>query len=204
MTFLFATLTADRLSAYEIANDLALNRDAEALFIEPRADGSVWIGQSASSKAQPARLMGDILALFIATAGFSQNNGLRIKLLFSGVETRLADLQAIVDRWVETGEPPVMSIIGFRIGENDSEHITVGLEPFVGGEIAVFYRNRVFERDALRDLARLVRHKLMGEKAEVGMRFDGVTSDVSFVEDNAGPPEANYWFSSAKLISALN
>ena len=92
MTFLFATLTADRLSAYEIANDLALNRDAEALFIEPRADGSVWIGQSASSKAQPARLMGDILALFIATAGFSQNNGLRIKLSISGVETRLADL----------------------------------------------------------------------------------------------------------------
>jgi hypothetical protein len=98
MTFWFATLAADRLRADEIANILSLSGDAEALFVEPCADGNVWIGQSASSKAQPARLMGDILALFIATACFSQNNGLRIKLLFSGVETRLADLQAIVDR----------------------------------------------------------------------------------------------------------
>jgi hypothetical protein len=110
----------------------------------------------------------------------------------------------IVDRWVETGEPPVMSIIGFRIAENDSEHITVGLEPFVGGEIAVFYRNRAFERDALRDLARLVRHILMGVKAEGSMRFAGVTSDVSFIDDDAAPHEANYWFSLAKLPSALN
>ena len=162
MTFWFATLTADRLSADKITNDLSLNGDAQTLIVEPRADGRAWIGQSASATRQPDQLIGDILELFIATAGFSQNNGLRIKLLFSGVETRLADLQAIIDRWIETGEPPVMSIIGFRIAEKDSEHITVGLKPFVGGKLAVFCRNCVFERDALRDLARLVRHILMG------------------------------------------
>ena len=92
MTFWFATLTADRLSADEIVNDLSLNGDAQTLIVEPRADGRAWIGQSASATRQPDRLIGDILALFIATAGFSQNNGLRIKLLFPGVETRLADL----------------------------------------------------------------------------------------------------------------
>jgi hypothetical protein len=119
--------------------------------------------------------MGDVVALFIATAGFSQNNGLQIKVLFSGVETRLADLHAIVDCWIDTGEPPVMTIIGFRIAENDLKHITMGLDPFVGGKIAVLYRNRAFERSALHDVARLVRHILMGKKAEVGMRFTGVT-----------------------------
>jgi hypothetical protein len=97
-----------------------------------------------------------------------------------------------------------MTLIGFRVAENASSHTTDGLYSFIGRELAVHYRTPTFERNALRDLARLTRYILMGGEIAAGIRFDGVTSDICFIDDRGAPPETDYWFSYAMATNALD
>lgn len=195
MAYWFATLKAEPTSLRDLASELASNQGMRKLPTEVRDDGSIWVGRTAPDTKQFPKLIDDVYALFAAAAGMHARGPLTLKLLFSGVETVSSALRPIVDRWAETGEPPVISIIGFQIAVEKQKHVTVGLEPFLGSELAVNYRDPISERDALRDLARLVRHVLMGGLAEVGMQFAGVNADIPFTGKNAVPCPMKYWFS---------
>lgn len=203
MTYWFANLTGDRSSAVMIARIVSAS-GANALVVDESADGSFRIGQACSEIPQPTRLISDIFVLFTAIAASGPTRGLTVTLRFSGVQTPASDMANIVGRWAETSEPPVMTLIGFRAVENASSHITNGLTSIIGRELAVHYRSPKFERDALRDLARLTRHALMGGEVDAGMHFLGVTSDICFIDDHGATPEADYWFSYAMATSVLN
>ena len=192
MTYWFANLAGDRSSADMIARIVSASGDTDALVVDERADGSFRIGQACSEIPQPKRLISDIFVLFTAIAASGPTRGLTVTLRFSGVQTPASDIANIVGQWAETGEPPVMTLIGFRVAENASSHATNGLNSFIGRELAVHYRTPTFERDALRDLARLTRHVLMSGEVAAGMRFAGVTSDICFIDDHEAPPEADY------------
>jgi hypothetical protein len=204
MTYWFATLTGPQSSIGMIAGTLAASGNADNLVVDPSADGSVRINQACSDALKPTRLIGDIFALFIAIADSGPTSGLTVTMRFSGVQTPASDIANIVGRWVETGEPPVMTLIGFRVAQNASSHTTDGLYSFIGRELAVHYRTPTFERNALRDLARLTRYVLMGGEVAAGIRFAGVASDICFIDDHEAPPEADYWFSYAMATSALD
>lgn len=195
MAYWFATLKAEPTSLRDLASELASNEGMRKLPTEARDDGSIWVGRTAPDTKRFPKLIDAVFTLFVASAGMHARGPFTIELLFSGIKTTSSALGAIVDLWAETGEPPVMSMIGFQIAVNKQKHVTVGLEPFLGSELAVNYGDPIFGHDALRDLARLVRHVLMGGQAEVGMQFAGVNADIPFTGKNAVPCPVKYWFS---------
>ena len=78
---------------------------------------------------------------------------------FSSIAVVVADLRPLLDRWDETGEPPILSIIALDIGDN--RHLTRGLWAFVGYELAVKFDAPLQSRDGARNLVRLARYAIM-------------------------------------------
>jgi hypothetical protein len=78
---------------------------------------------------------------------------------FSSVVIEVGDLRTLLDRWDETREPPLLSIIALDMGAH--RHTTRGLAAFVGYELAAKFDNAGQSRDAARNLTRLARHAIM-------------------------------------------
>ncbi len=102
------------------------------------------------------------------------NDGAKLHWRFSSVVMPVVELANLLQRWDETGEPPLLSIIDLVVGED--QHLTGGMAAFVGYEIAAQFSTPEQSRDAARILGRVARHALMTgglDRATVFEGFDG-------------------------------
>ena len=91
---------------------------------------------------------------------------------FSGVCLTYDEAMSAAQSWAGTGEPPVLSIIAIKIGQE--AHDTMGLEPLIGYELQIKFANTSLSRDAARNLARLARHALSNKGLDRRVVFEGV------------------------------
>jgi hypothetical protein len=160
MTRWFAQLTAHGvIDSPDVGQngDLVIERQPGHVDLGTRADAD-WltltiIRHAAAWAAQAANLPGALLVW-----------------QFSQVAVPATALPALLERWDATGEPPVLSIIDFVLGEHT--HTTCGMRAFVGHEIAVTFRLVVQARDAARTLARLARHAMMTGSLDTDVLFE--------------------------------
>jgi hypothetical protein len=96
----------------------------------------------------------------------------RLTWEFSSVAIQSTEIRALRDRWDETDEPPLLSIIDLQMGER--RHATHGLAVFGGHELAVEFDDRERSRDAARILARLARHALMNGGLARNLGYEGL------------------------------
>lgn len=106
----------------------------------------------------------------VAQIGASQNT--KMVWTFSAVAVDMSELTALLDRWAETHEPPVLSIIALTLGKR--RHETRGMETLVGFELAATFDGPAQSRDAARTLARLARYALMHGGIAQGSVFEAV------------------------------
>ena len=90
---------------------------------------------------------------------------------FSGVSLATSTLSALLHRWRETDEPPVLSIIALNLGTK--RHMTRGLESFIGCELAASFSYSAQSQQAARNLARLSRHALIAGKLDLDAYYEG-------------------------------
>lgn len=110
---------------------------------------------------------------------------------FSQVSIACNDLAVLADRWEETGEPPVLDIIGLRLdpAECDGRHRTHGLAAFVGYEMAARYTLPGDSELAARTLARLARNVLMCGAIAKGTSSVGLNGRYHLLQHNEHPDE---------------
>jgi hypothetical protein len=121
-----------------------------------RHDNIVWLGV----KETETKLTLKILHRIMQLVGHSAvRRDAKLMWSFSSVAIEVADLCALLDRWNETGEPPLLSIIALVLG--DDRHVTRGMAAFVGYEIAAHFADPAQSRDAARNLARLARQAII-------------------------------------------
>lgn len=111
---------------------------------------------------------------------------------FSSVSIVVSDLRALLDRWDDSGEPPLLSIIALVLGE--ARHVTRGLAAFVGHEIAAQFADPKQSRDAARNLARLARYAIVN---------GGLAKDATY-EAIDGHSLRIDWSHSNKPVSMVN
>ena len=85
--------------------------------------------------------------------------GLSFVWRFSSCSAMCTEFAELLTRWEETGEPPLLSFIGFDLGVR--RHTTRGMAAFTGYEITADFLDPSRARFAARNLARLARHALM-------------------------------------------
>ena len=129
--------------------------DDRGVAIERRGD-EIWLGVTGKD-ARPSA--DSIYAIMESVASSAVSRDAKLVWLFSAVAVRVAELSLLLDRWRETGEPPLLSIIALDLA--DTRHVTVGLEAFCGFELAATFCDSCQSRDAARNLALLARHALM-------------------------------------------
>jgi hypothetical protein len=107
---------------------------------------------------------------------------------FSSVAIPVVDLARLLQRWDETGEPPVLSIIALDSQKNS--HVTRGLAALVGHEFAVRFDRRSHVRNAARNLIRLARYAMMNGGLARDVIYEGVDGEVLRLEwaDSATSP----------------
>ena len=116
------------------------------------------------------------------------DDGAKLCWQFSSVVLPVEDLDGLLQRWDETGEPPLLSIVDLIVG--DDQHITGGMATFVGYEVATRFGAAEQSRDAARILGRLARHTLMTgglDRATVFEGFDGQTLRLDWTECTGRP-----------------
>jgi hypothetical protein len=91
---------------------------------------------------------------------------------FSSVAIPSTDIRALRERWDETDEPPLLSIIDLRMSTR--HHITHGLAVFAGHELAVSFDEPERAREAAGALARLARHALMNGGLTRNLIYEGL------------------------------
>lgn len=193
----FAEITLESASAGQISLMLSdiLLPIPEPLVFASRGESVVCVGHRNWHDASTEdKLMSVSLAIAAATA-LDDDDPATLTFTFSNCATDTADAKDLLEQWVATGEPPVMSIISFRLCEDGARHVSFGLSALTGFELSVEYASADFERDALRDLLRLTRHCLMQGNVRVGQVFRGVGHDVTLVGFDDTRPLVDYWFS---------
>ena len=96
----------------------------------------------------------------------------KITWAFSSVAVSVGDLGAMLSRWDDTGEPPLLSIIALDIGAD--RHVTRGMAAFTGYEFAAQFSDSSQSRDAARNLARLARHALVTGDLRRDVDYEGI------------------------------
>jgi hypothetical protein len=84
------------------------------------------------------------------------------------------EVNVLLARWAESGEPPVLSIIDLELErriDGGFEHRTIGLRPFADQEICARFGSVRESESAARILARLARHALSHGPISPGFRF---------------------------------
>jgi hypothetical protein len=82
----------------------------------------------------------------------------------SGVVVDGAAAGTLIARWIESREPPTLSIVGLSLEsavDGLYVHKTVGLLPFAGQELAIKFGTKSQSMYAAKMLARIARHVLM-------------------------------------------
>jgi hypothetical protein len=107
---------------------------------------------------------------------------------FSSVAIEVAELPALLDRWDETREPPLLSIIALDLGKH--RHVTRGMAALVGYEIAATFNESVHSHDAARNLARLARYAIMNSGLVVDAKYESVDGRLLNLDwcDHASSP----------------
>lgn len=101
----------------------------------------------------------DVRAVMLYIAQNVVTHGRRLVWLFSSRSVICTEFADLLTRWEETGEPPLLSFIGFDLGSR--RHTTRGMAAFTGYEITADFLDPSRARYAARNLARLARHALM-------------------------------------------
>lgn len=144
--------------------------------MQVRAGGRVVKLVSMEERLHPALTVGHIRGALDILAAMPVRDVLEFRWTFSNVAIEPRDAASLLQRWVETGEPPVLSIIALHLEEileNDRTHYTHGLHAFVGHELAISLQNGLRSRDAAGLLAKVARHALKRGPIAVGARFAG-------------------------------
>lgn len=126
--------------------------------------------------------------MFTWAAAASKDIEFRFVWMSSQVETASTDLSVLQCRWDETEEPPVLSIIALELGQR--LHVTRGLAPFVGHEVAVRFAKFEQSRDAARSVVRLARAALMNGPIVRHCDYEGIdgrTLDLHWSDDGETP-----------------
>jgi hypothetical protein len=190
----FAVIKLEKAIAAETSAMLSdtILRIPEHLVFAPSGQSIVRIGHTSWQGASAEDKLTSVSSAMAAAMALANNATLT--LTFSGIAVDATDAKGLLEQWVATGEPPVMSIISFRLCEDDARHVTCGLSAFIGFELSVEFLSAEFERDALRDLARLARHCLMQGSVSAGQVFLGVSHDVPLLAPDDTRPLIDYWF----------
>ena len=99
------------------------------------------------------------------------DDGAKLHWQFSSVAVPVVEMANLLQRWDETGEPPILSIIDLVVGQD--QHVTGGMADFVGYEIAARFGAPEQSRDAARILGRLARHALMNGGLDRAVAYEG-------------------------------
>jgi hypothetical protein len=125
------------------------------LFVEQK-DTMIWVGIRDDNRLSR---LNALYAIMKWASQFTLAQESKLVWTFSSVELEIGTLPALLDRWDETGEPPLFSIVALKPGER--RHVTWGLADLVGFELAVRFGASSQSHDAARQLTRLARHVLM-------------------------------------------
>jgi hypothetical protein len=108
--------------------------------------------------------------------GSAVDRGATLVWAFSSVAVTIGTLRTLLDAWDETGQPPVLSIVGLELG--DHRHDIIGVEAFAGHALSAEFVDPARSRDAARNLARLARHALVNGALDRWAVYEGVESRV--------------------------
>jgi hypothetical protein len=141
----------------------------EADVIAERVDAGVRVGIEGGTGLLSLTTIRHVLWIAEALSG-----GVEFRLTwdFSSVAIQSTEIRTLRDRWDETDEPPLLSIIDLQMGER--RHATHGLALFAGHELAVEFDDPGRSRDAARILARLARHALMNGGLARNLVYEGL------------------------------
>lgn len=120
-------------------------------------EGKAWYFGLPESRGQLR--IDDVHAIMQCVACSTASHDLSLRWRFSSITVPCSELPTLLTRWDETGEPPVLSIIGVDLG--DCRHSTRGVAAFIDYEIAAEFRDPPQARDAARNLVRLARRAIM-------------------------------------------
>jgi hypothetical protein len=123
--------------------------------VAARSGNSVCIGFASEDERLPLAVAHRI---FTCAYALSADTTLKLTWNSSSIQTDSSELAALMRRWNETAEPPVLSIIGIELGEY--RHATRGLTTFAGHELQARFPMADQSRDAARSLVRLTRYAL--------------------------------------------
>jgi hypothetical protein len=157
-----------------------------------RRDDAFYFGVSADKGLLCSEKIRAIMQT-VAQGGLDQDA--RLVWLFSSVDVPVAQLDQLLARWVETGEPPLLSIIGLSLG--DRRHCTRGMAAFVGYEIAVAFSDPLRSRNAARNLVRLARHAFINGGLDRSARYeaiDGTPLDLRWPDTTDAAFVVTIWF----------
>jgi hypothetical protein len=140
--------------------------DYPELLFERHGD-QVQIGLAGTSRRPSVKDLFKIMQWVAQHPGAAKT---RLMWTFSSVAVDVSELPSLLDRWIETGEPPILSIIALEIGPH--RHTTRGMDVLVGFELAAEFRDSSQSRDAARTLARLARFALMNGGLTADSRFE--------------------------------
>jgi hypothetical protein len=121
--------------------------------------------------------------------GSAVDRGATLVWTFSSVAVTIGTLRTLLDAWDETGQPPVLSIVGLELG--DHRHDIIGVEAFAGHKLSAEFVDPARSRDAARNLARLARHAVVNGALDRRAVYEGVESRVLSLRwpPDAGSPD---------------
>jgi hypothetical protein len=152
----------------DLGHDLVPHHD---LLIERRGS-VVQLGVKAATAPLTLQI---IYAIMLCVDQSAVRRDAKLIWSFSSVAIEVAELGALIERWDETGEPPLLSIIALVLGKD--RHVTRGMTVFVGYELAAQVADPAQSRNAASNLARLARHAIINGGLAVDTLYDAVDGD---------------------------
>jgi hypothetical protein len=166
---------------------------SDQLVVAPAGMRMVRIGHRIWDGASPSDKLLCVSSALTAAATFDVDDPATLTFTFSDCQVPSASAKRLLESWVETGEPPVLSIVKLRLGNQNAGHMTRGLAAFAGLELAAEFRDEQYSRDGARDLARLARYVLMTGAIDTRKEFIGVNGTLEILEPHDPPPRGGYW-----------
>jgi hypothetical protein len=166
---------------------------SDQLVIAPAGMRMLRIGHRFWDDASPSDKLLCVSSALAAAATFNAHDPAKLTFTFSDCQIPSAAAEGLMESWAETGEPPVLSIVKLRLGNQNAGHMTRGLAAFAGLELAAEFRDEQYSRDAARDLARLARYVLMTGAIDARKEFIGVNGTLEILEPHDPPPRGGYW-----------
>jgi hypothetical protein len=166
---------------------------SDQLAVAPAGMRMVRIGHRIWDGASPSDKLLCVSSALAAAATFDVDDPATLTFTFSDCQVPSAVAKGLLESWVETGEPPVLSIVKLQLGNQDAGHLTHGLTAFAGLELAAEFHDEQHSQDAARDLARLARYVLMTGAIDTRKEFIGVNGTLEILEPHDPPPRGGYW-----------